>query len=338
MTWLAVLAALATTIVVCPVAGSVLRRYGRTDLPFHGSAGDRPGIRGGGIALFVGCAVATALAPHAEQGGLARLLLVAVVVGLIGIADDIREIGHGPKFLYELVVLGAGSAYLLSINPPLSLRSWLIDFGVMLLAVNAFNFMDGINGVSVLVAAVVGIAYAILGAVYHFPLLELGALVVVAVSAGFLPFNFPRARLFMGDAGTYFLGAWGSGLTVLGIHHGIPAVALFLPALPYAADTGTTLFRRIRRKAAWTHSHREHVYHQLVTLGWTHTRTTLTIVLLTVFCSAAGLWAAQQSFAVQLGTTAVCLAPAAVYAYLPTFLRRRQALRATVAAPALSRR
>lgn len=334
--WLIPLAvALATTVLVSPVVGRVLAKYGRTDLPFCERPGDRPAIRGGGMALFISCAVAVLLIPRDQQNELGRVLGVAVALGLLGIADDIREIGHGPKFAYQVLVLAAGSAWLAWLDPS-RLWLWPVAFVVMILASNAINFMDGINGVTVLLAVVVGVDYAILGTIYHTDSLRMGALITVAIALGFLPFNFPRARLFMGDAGTYFLGAWGSALTVIGLLHHVPLVALMLPALPYAADTASTLFRRMARGAAWTHSHREHVYHQLVVLGWTHTATATTIAALSAFCAAVGVLAAGQPPAVQVGAVVLCLLPNALYVCLPSLIRRREVVAAPVASTSSS--
>src|SRR5690606_15026464 len=77
---------------------------------------------------------------------------------------------------------------------------WIVAY------VNAFNFMDGINGISVAQAAVAGTAWALVGWWQDLPLVTAAGSIVAAAAVAFAPFNFPRARVFLGDAGSYFLG------------------------------------------------------------------------------------------------------------------------------------
>src|SRR5207244_9022591 len=90
---------------------------------------------------------------------------------------------------------------------------WRLVFGLGVLIwvvayTNAFNFMDGINGISAAQVIVAGGYFGIVGTQRHVPLLAAGGFVAAGAAAAFLPFNFPKATVFLGDVGSYFLGAW----------------------------------------------------------------------------------------------------------------------------------
>ena len=125
------------------------------------------------------------------------------------------------------------------------LAVWVIGF------VNAFNFMDGVNGISAAHAVLGGAAYACLGAWRHDAfLVAVGAAVAVGALA-FLPWNAVRARVFLGDVGSYGLGPALAVLAACAVIGGIPVEAVAGPVALYLADTAWTLQRRIRSGESW---------------------------------------------------------------------------------------
>jgi len=141
--------------------------------------------------------------------------------------------------------------------------------------VNAFNFMDGINGISALTAAVAGAWWCWVGAQH-----DVDGLVVVGASLagamlGFLPWNAPRARVFLGDVGSYGIGF----LVVVGAAwswaNDVPAVLCLAPLAVYLADTGWVLVKRAVGGRPLMQAHREHVYQRLVDQGWSHAASAL---------------------------------------------------------------
>ena len=125
--------------------------------------------------------------------------------------------------------------------------------------VNAFNFMDGIDGISAL-NAVVMVLWLAMNSYDVDNELSVLCLVVAAAVVGFAPFNLPRARLFLGDVGSYGLGVALSGCAVLAWAGGVPTTVVLAPFVIYLADTSTTLVRRALRRESVTTAHREHVY------------------------------------------------------------------------------
>ena len=145
---------------------------------------------------------------------------------------------------------------------------------------NAFNFMDGINGIAAGQAVVTGIGTALLGglALEGFPNAPvLLSLVVAGAAAGFLPHNFPKARMFMGDVGSAPLGFLLAALAVwlAKIAGWWLIVPIALLHANFVLDTGITLGRRIFRGERWYEAHREHFYQRLVRTGKGHTLVTL---------------------------------------------------------------
>jgi len=142
-----------------------------------------------------------------------------------------------------------------------------------------------------------GAAWVVTGALTDLDGLTQAGLVCASAAAGFLPFNFPRARMFLGDAGSYFLGGWLGATVVWAVARGAPPEALVAPLAVYLADTGFTLARRVARGEKWLQPHKTHIYQQLVALGWSHARVTLLVGAAMVACSLLGLASTGGSFA-----------------------------------------
>jgi len=118
--------------------------------------------------------------------------------------------------------------------------------------------------------------------------LQAAAFALVAGAIGFAPFNFPTARVFLGDVGSYFAGAWLAVLVVLGLRGSIPPEAIVAPVALYVADTGLTLARRVQRHEPWHEPHRQHAYQRLVVLGWSHKKTAGVVFTLVTMCALLG--------------------------------------------------
>jgi len=284
-----VLSGIATTALTIRVLG----RRAVLDVPNQRSSHARPTVRGGGIGLATGTLVALAIA-HTDLVGSSGIALViaGLSFGAIGFADDLTSaLPPTIRLALQLVAAGAVVAVLwqhashgifLTALIGAVATLWIVSF------VNAFNFMDGINGISCAETIVAGVAFGLIARHEHQLALQAGALALVAGSIGFAPFNFPTARVFLGDVGSYFAGAWLAVLVVIGLRGSIPAEAMMAPVALYVADTGVTLARRVHRHEAWQQAHRQHTYQRLVDLGWSHTQTTGLVFALVTLCSLLG--------------------------------------------------
>jgi UDP-GlcNAc:undecaprenyl-phosphate GlcNAc-1-phosphate transferase len=301
----------------------LLRRAAIIDVPGHRSSHTVPTPRGGGIPIAAGLLVAAGLI-----GG-ANAVIFAFAVGafgLLGFAEDLRGLTAGRRLIMQAaggtMVAGllvsdlAGSAYVLLVLVAL-VAMWITGF------VNVFNFMDGVNGISGAHALIAGVVFAGLGWWRHDGfLLPAGAAVAVSALV-FLPWNVGQARVFLGDAGSYALGAALAILAAYAVLHGIPVEAALGPLVLYIADTAWTLQRRIRAGERWLQAHRTHVYQRWCDAGWSHQRVTVTAAATTVLLSLLG--AASLAGDPALRAVADLAGAAVVVTYLrsPALLARR---------------
>jgi UDP-N-acetylmuramyl pentapeptide phosphotransferase/UDP-N-acetylglucosamine-1-phosphate transferase len=274
-------------------AVSLLRRWivhrQILDHPNDRSLHSIPVPRGGGIAILLVTVAGTLLL---DLGSLRFLLpwsAAALLLGFIGFIDDVRGLSPVLRLAIQLAlaimtVVAYGAFEGLSFSAAGSLKFgaaagamtviWIAGF------TNAFNFMDGVDGIAGVQALAAGTAWAAIAYRHsNRPLLHI-AILVAASSAGFLMHNWNPARIFMGDVGSTFLGYT---LAVLGLFDAATRHDLLLPALvlwPFLFDSSFTLLRRLgRRERVWT-AHRSHLYQRLTLEGWSHARVSLLYLML----------------------------------------------------------
>ncbi|HWK90618.1 MAG TPA: hypothetical protein VNP72_11585, partial [Longimicrobium sp.] len=156
-------------------------------------------------------------------------------------------------------------------------------------AINCYNFMDGINGIAASQAVVAGAAMAVLFTRRGDAAGAVAAAGIAAAAAGFLPWNFPRASVFMGDVGSTTLGFL---FAILALRLAVDGsfVAALLPLFPFLFDASlTVLVRMWRGERFFSTPHKLHIYQRLLRLGWTHARVTLLFAALAVVCAIAAL-------------------------------------------------
>ncbi|HEX2274889.1 MAG TPA: glycosyltransferase family 4 protein [Acidimicrobiales bacterium] len=318
----AALVALACTLATMPLVTRALRRLQAFDHPTPRSSHREPTLRGGGIApagaMLVALVALTAV-PGPER---LQLAVSAAAFGAIGLADDLRGVGVFTRLALQ------GVAALVAV-PVVALLDWPAWSGVVVVLwlvafANAFNFMDGINGIACSCAIVSGAAWWVVGDAADVPLLAGGGIVAAAAALGFAPFNVLTARTFLGDVGSYFLGAWLALLAVVGLGEGAPPEAVLAPLALYLADTGTTLLRRVARGERWYEAHADHTYQRLVKAGWSHVATAVTVGVLMLATATLGMLAFSDSGAVRAAGDVGILAVTAGYLSLPALVSSRR--------------
>lgn len=273
LTWVTLTTA-ALTFAIGPTVERSLSRLGTWDVPNSRSSHRRPTPRGGGLAPLAGASVATLYHPTARPSRKG----VYVVVGMagLGFADDVS--GHVSARTRLMLQLASGTVLA---GPALTDK--VLGASLAAAIVNATNFMDGINGISSITALVWGInamqdAPDTTPSPDHSETLEkpinsdlqlLGAL-VTGGALGFLPHNVPTARLFLGDTGSYALGAAvTAGILSKNTLSGRYRAAS--PLLLYGLDTAQALINRQIAGQPFAQPHRDHIYQQLVDSGIGHT-------------------------------------------------------------------
>jgi UDP-N-acetylmuramyl pentapeptide phosphotransferase/UDP-N-acetylglucosamine-1-phosphate transferase len=211
-----------------------------------------------------------------------------------------------------------------------TLPAWQLALAVFVLVAftNYVNFMDGINGLvpGQLILMSVGSAVICGTAEWESGVPVIIALVLAGALAGFLPFNFPSPKMFMGDIGSVSLGFsfgvlmfW---MAVLG--YDIDLVYSLLPLTAYFFIEGTVaIIRRMWRREKWWQPHREHFYQRLVRSGWSHMRTTGTIWVLQCLVTILAWGQLRFGWSICLLWLATVLVWGAFFFYAESLFRRR---------------
>jgi UDP-GlcNAc:undecaprenyl-phosphate/decaprenyl-phosphate GlcNAc-1-phosphate transferase len=308
-----------------PVLIPLLRRAA-IDVPNMRSSHTVPTPRGGGAPIAVGL-VAAALVIH---GTVAVTFAAAVAAfAAIGFADDLSGLPAGRRLLMQVLASLAVAGVLvgrIGLPPTVAaagavlLAVWLIGF------VNAFNFMDGVNGISAAHALIGGAFYACLGWWRPDAFLAAAGAAVAAGALAFLPWNAVRARVFLGDAGSYGLGVALALLASYAVIRHIPPEAALAPLALYLVDTGWTLQRRIRAGERVFEAHRTHAYQQLCDVGWSHQRVTITTATVTATVCLAGAASLTGHPALRAGADLAAIGLLAAYLRSPALLGHAPAL------------
>jgi UDP-N-acetylmuramyl pentapeptide phosphotransferase/UDP-N-acetylglucosamine-1-phosphate transferase len=280
---LAPLVAFVACVVLLAVLSRASARRFLLDHPNERSLHTRPVPRVGGLGL-----VPAALMAMGVIGADGRVMAGAALLAVISVFDDWRSLPAGTRLLAHLAV-AAGFVFAVGVGPVTLVV--LLAVAVAWLA-NLYNFMDGADGLAGVMAMIGFGAYAIAASQAGDATLAATSLAIVGAAAGFLCFNLPPARLFLGDAGSVPLGFLAGALGVLGWQRGHWPL-WFAPFVfaPFTVDATLTLARRaLRRERVWQ-AHREHWYQRLVRMGWTHRRVLVAEALLMLFCAGAALTA-----------------------------------------------
>ena len=307
----------------------ILHRYDMVDVPNERSSHTAPTYRGMGLATAAATFVAFVAATlfgwtyrSAESLQLAVTIAAAILCALaLGWLEDIRGVSIVRRAGLQLVI---GVLVSVSFATVQGTNILLLILGAIFVAgyINVANFMDGINGISGAHGLVAGLAYALTGWMVNLPWLALAGVAVAGAFAAFLPWNVrPGKNVFLGDAGSYVLGAALGTLAVGAWFADVPFLLAFAPLMTYLADAGTTLFRRFMAGEQWYKPHRTHTYQRLTDVGFSHLGSTAvvtgtTILVWVLLAFASDLFASGAVLAA-VGVVLVALAVLVVYLRMP---------------------
>ena len=272
---------LALTLIGVPVVRRVMLHLAIVDTPNARSSHSGVIPRGGGFAVMV--AMLVGVATTGPDRSLTIVAAGAALLGIVGLIDDGADLPVKLRLGVQLLIGGAVSVTVLfgdTVGITTIAFATLATVGFVAY-VNAFNFMDGINGISSAQAIAAGVMFALLGALRDSDELLVGGLVLAAAFLAFVPFNALRAMIFLGDVGSYFTGFWIAGLVLLAIEAGVPPETALVPVLLWFADTGLALVVRIRNGERIGTAHSDHAYQRLARAWHSHT-TVAAIAALTI--------------------------------------------------------
>ena len=299
----------------------LVKRYvektGLLDTPNSRSSHSQLTPSGGGLSMVVTLLLAGAIltATLDKAGILIPVMAAIVLLAITGWMDDRHGLSVGIRFIVYIIValyviysLGSFDRFEIGeFSIGLGSFSVLFTIGWIVWLINLYNFMDGIDGLAATQSAVAGCTLGIWFTLHKNYVMALFCYVIMAVSLGFLVWNWAPARIFMGDVGSVTLGGLFAILAVLGqTQHDIPLGACVLLLGVFIADTTVTLLRRALRGERVWQAHRSHFYQRAVRTGYTHARVTgaaaIIAVVLAIFATLEmlrvfpqGLWAALSA-------------------------------------------
>ncbi|HIA02770.1 MAG TPA: glycosyltransferase family 4 protein [Alphaproteobacteria bacterium] len=332
--WLALVSSLLVSLAITWSALRPDSRLVHTDIPNHRSLHTQATRSGGGVGIVLGCvaggAVLTGIgAPSYTVGFLVAAALALAVAGYI---DDRQALAAPTRLIIHIAVAVA----VILAGPKLNsfaLGDFNFDFPWWLAGIftglfvcwmiNLYNFMDGMDGLAATMAVVGFGTLGWLGFTHGDEVFAGVAWIISASSLGFLMFNFPPARIFMGDTGSTALG-YAAAVMLLWADQA--AIAPFWIGIlifsPFIVDSTTTLvWRGLAGERLWE-AHKTHYYQRLIGLGWSHRYTLLAETALMLACAVTAVTVLNQSPPIQWLTVALWLA---IYPILMYSVHRMEA-------------
>jgi len=313
------LTSLVLTLILTPLIGRASTRLGLVDAPGGRKVHLHSVPRMGGLAVCVAAAVALALFAVVGPAMLDTpdwltmrpLLLAGGLIFLTGLIDDVRELDAGTKLLFEFgaaaLVMSSGllieRVTFVGQTWPLGWLAWPVTAVWLVGLTNAFNLIDGIDGLATGIVVLAGSACGIILIVrgHHAEAMLLAT--IVGAALGFLFFNFSPASIFLGDSGSLLFGFLLAATAITGWQKGATALAAGVPLMIFAlpiVDSALALGRRsLAAPAAGrsigailkhiTQPDREHIHHRLTAMGWSVRRTVLVLYGITAVLSMLAL-------------------------------------------------
>lgn len=302
--------ALALSAVLTPLVRHLAIRWGILDRPDRPQKiHEHPTPRPGGLAIYAAFLLALAgllfvenrVALHfrAQLSEVAKVLVPSTLILLLGLYDDLR--GTNARIKFSVQIAAALLAYALGVQIT---RIWnpfggTIELGLLSLPLtllwlvgitNAFNLIDGLDGLSAGAALFATVTLLVAALFYDQPLMVTLTVALAGAIAGFLRYNFAPATIFLGDSGSLFLGFLLGALAVEGSQKSATAVAVAIPLVSFGLpilDTLWALARRALSRRPLFQGDLEHIHHMLLRRGLTRRQV---VLVLYAACAGCGLF------------------------------------------------
>jgi UDP-GlcNAc:undecaprenyl-phosphate/decaprenyl-phosphate GlcNAc-1-phosphate transferase len=229
---------------------------------------------------------------------LAVLALGAVAITILGWLDDKHELKALPKFIGQLLIAiaVAAASKRITLFVPSEVFSYAITILWLLTVINAFNFMDNMNGLCAGLGAIGASIFAFIAATNGEYLVAITGFLMCGALVGFLPWNFPKARAFLGDAGSHLVGYLLAVMAILPHFYTkqnprpLAVLApLFVLAIPLLDLAQVSLFRTLKKKPFWI-GDTNHLSHRLVRAGLSRSHAALLLWFIAAIIGAIACW------------------------------------------------
>ncbi len=314
----AFLGAFATSLLALPLWRKWCLRTNLVDDPGHRKIHSSPIPLAGGFAVLTGILLPLAVGAILLKLGIVKIssagLIVhgidrratelavlafgAVAITILGWLDDRHELKALPKFIGQFLIalLVAAASKRITLFVPSEVFSYAITILWLLTVINAFNFMDNMNGLCAGIGAIGAFIFAFIAATNGEYLVAITGFLMCGALVGFLPWNFPNARAFLGDAGSHLVGYLLAVMAILPHFYTkqnprplavlAPLLVLAIPLLDLAQ---VSLFRTLNKKPFWI-GDTNHLSHRLARAGLSRTRAVLLLWLAAAAIGTIACW------------------------------------------------
>ena len=297
---------LLTVMAILITSGMIKARI--LDHPNHRSSHKSAVPKSGGISIVITFLVGMAFITYfferdlIQQRYMLAFVFSSILIAVISLVDDIREKSARFKLLTHVVAVVAvlySGIVIDSLSLPWSQQQhlgwigYVISFFWILGLTNAYNFMDGIDGLVASTALIVGLFFMVISYYHGSSFVYITGYTIIAGSVGFLVYNAPPAKIFMGDVGSAFLGFVFATLAIIAARYDESHTSfLVMPLLlfHFIYDTLFTLVRRLLSGKKLLEPHRDHLYQLLVASGYTHLEVTLLLSCMAFLQGLGAMW------------------------------------------------
>ncbi len=282
--------ALVASLLLTPLARRLALRTGIVAKVVSRSVHTEPKPFLGGLAMYLAFAAAVLAGGGATDNGVLGILVCAGLIMLLGVVDDKVALSAKVKFAGQLAIAAllvfGFDVVIAGIHSPLGDQwvsfpewasgpltiLWIVSF------VNVMNFIDGLDGLAAGISTIGALTLLLVSMQQNLASAVILSAALAGAAVGFLRYNFNPAKIFMGDAGSMFLGFTLAALSVHGVLKSALAVSVVVPILAVAVPIFDTAFAIIRRLAAGRsigEADKDHLHHRLLRLGLSHRNTVL---------------------------------------------------------------
>ncbi|MCK5171735.1 MAG: glycosyltransferase family 4 protein [Bacteroidales bacterium] len=259
-------------------------KYKIVDIPNERSSHQSPTPRGGGLAIVITWYFGISILLYLKiiEDNLYYALLSGSIIAIVSIVDDLIRVKPAIRLFIHFITVIIAFKFIGELRPLImpnfEINYYFIIYPLAIIGmvwfINLFNFMDGLDGFAsteAIILALVMFAYS--GSIIN--------LLLIACIAGFLFWNWPKAKIFLGDVGSTQLGFI---LVVLGIYfhntYKFSILNWIMLSSPFWFDATYTLYRRWRNMEKLSQAHKKHVYQRIVQAGFSHQKVNFTLIII----------------------------------------------------------
>jgi UDP-GlcNAc:undecaprenyl-phosphate GlcNAc-1-phosphate transferase len=285
------LTALVLSLAVTPIAIRIAPKIGAIDIPKDNRRMHTKAMpRFGGVAIYLGTIISMLIFMPLDTKTLG-VIAGGTLIFLVGVIDDLKGMPAKVKLLCQIIcafILFQFSVRISFISDPFGegyfYFPWIVSLIVTIVWIvgitNTINLIDGLDGLAAGVACIASLSIAYIAYIHGRTEIVMAMLAIAGGCAGFLPFNFSPAKIFMGDGGSLFLGFMLAGLSVMSPIKSATMVVTVVPVLVLGLpifDTAFAILRRIVNGRPIMEADKGHLHHRIMDAGLGQRRTVLTL-------------------------------------------------------------